>query len=251
MNLVTNAIEAIVDDGFISITTRNQYIDNITGAELHLDPGEYVVLSVRDNGPGIPLTDREHIFEPFYTRKVMGRSGTGLGLTVVWNTVNDHNGKILVNSNENGTCFQLYFPVTRENSEIHAKSINTEQLSGHGEHILVVDDEAQLRDLACQMLTTLGYNADSVSSGEQAIEFVKKNPVDLIILDMLMEPGINGRQTYEEIAKLIAGQKAIIASGFSESNDVKATLQLGAGGFIKKPYTKAQLGRAVKKELSS
>lgn len=98
-------------------------------------------------------------------------------------------------------------------------------------------------------MENLGYRVDSVSSGEQAIQFIKDSPVDLIILDMLMEPGINGRRTYEEILKLQPEQKAIIASGFSESDEVKSTLQLGATTYIKKPYSMEKLGQAVKKSL--
>ncbi len=116
-------------------------------------------------------------------------------------------------------------------------------------HILVVDDEPHLRDIASQMLQKLGYRVDSVPSGELAIEFVKKKSFDLIVLDMLMNPGMNGRQTFEEIIKLHPNQSAIIASGYSESEDVKAILRLGVGGFVKKPYSIAQLGLAVKEAL--
>ena len=210
---------------------------------------EYVLLTVTDTGIGIPKENIGHIFEPFYTKKVMGRSGTGLGLTVVWNTVEENDGKIFVESNEQGTCFQLYFPISKKQEIAQIEKESTEKLSGNGEHILVVDDEPQLRDIASQMLRNLGYKIDSVSSGELAVEFVKENPVDLIVVDMLMEPGMNGRQTYEKITTLYPNQKAIIVSGFSESDDVKAALQLGAGGFIKKPYSMNQLGRAVKETL--
>ena len=113
----------------------------------------------------------------------------------------------------------------------------------------MVDDDPQLLDLASRMLTLLGYTVDSVCSGEQAVKFVKKQSVDLIVLDMLMEPGMNGYQTYKEIAKLYPNQKAIIASGFSVSDDVEAAIQLGVGGFIKKPYSMSELGEAVKEIL--
>jgi len=114
-----------------------------------------------------------------------------------------------------------------------------------------VDDDPQLRDLASQMLQIMGYKVDSVCSGELAQKFVKENPVDLIVMDMLMEPGMNGRQTYEEILKLYPNQKAIVASGFSESDEIKAALKLGASGFVEKPYSMAKLGRAVKEALNS
>jgi CheY-like chemotaxis protein len=191
--------------------------------------GNYVVLDIRDTGSGILEKDRGHIFEPFYSRKVMGRSGTGLGLTVVWNTMQDHNGTTLVESSEKGTSVQLYFPVSKEKGAVQNVSNGTEKPVRSSEHILIVDDEPQLRDIASQMLEAIGYTVGSVCSGELAIQFVKETPVDLIVIDMLMEPGINGRQTYEEILKLYPDQKAIIASGFSESDDVKATLHLGAG----------------------
>lgn len=249
MNLVTNAAEAFAGDGTITVSTGNQYIDEAAGADFKIAAGEYVVLKVQDTGPGISITDAEHIFEPFYTKKALGRSGTGLGLTVVWNTVQDHEGKILVESSVKGTCFQLYFPVADGEGTVQAENDQAEDLAGSGEHILVVDDEPVLRDIAGQILRSLGYKVDSVSSGESALEFIRENPVDLIVLDMLMEPGMNGRQTYEMAIKMYPGQKAVIASGFSESNDVRTALRLGVGGFIKKPYSVDQLGRAVKEAL--
>ena len=250
MNLVANAIEAIGDNGSVVVSTFKKGIDD-RNVKWTLAPGEYVVLSVKDNGPGIAQEDLEHIFEPFYTKKVMGKSGTGLGLAIIWNTMKDHEGKVFVESSDKGTCFYLYFPVSDKKSVYQSKNDTTAKLTGNNEHILVVDDEPQLRDLASQMLQTLGYHVDSVSSGELAVELVKENPMDLIILDMLMEPGMNGRQTYEEIIKLYPDQKALIATGFSTSNDVGATLKLGARGFIKKPYSIAKLGQAVEEALNS
>jgi len=113
----------------------------------------------------------------------------------------------------------------------------------------VVDDEENQREIACGMLTKLGYIAEAVSSGEEAIEYVKKNPVDLIVLDMVMPKGINGRKTYEEIIKIRLGQKAIIASGHAKSKEVDLAQELGAGKYIMKPYTLAKVGLAVKEEL--
>jgi two-component system cell cycle sensor histidine kinase/response regulator CckA len=202
-----------------------------------------------DNGSGISSEDLERIFEPFYTKKVMGRSGAGLGLAVVWNTVQDHNGYINVNTSEKGTVFELYFPITREEAAALEEEVEIEDYLGHGEMILVVDDEQRQREIASGMLARLGYNAESVSSEEEAIEYVKDNLVDLIVLDMVMPKGINGRETYEEIIKIRPGQKAIIASGFSETEDVKIAKSLGAGKYIKKPYTLEKIRIAVKQEL--
>ena len=199
MNLMGNAVEAIEDRGNVSVSTSNRQIkSNKDQLEHNLKPGDYVVITVQDDGPGISDVDLGHIFEPFYTKKVMGQSGTGLGLAIVWNSVQDHNGRIFVKSSEKGTRFQVYLPVSIEKS-VQSKSEKTENLTGNNEHLLIIDDEPQLRDIAGQILKTLGYRVDSVSSGELAIQYVKDNPVDLLVIDMLMEPGINGRQTYEEI----------------------------------------------------
>jgi len=251
MNLVTNAVEAMDTQGSITLSTTSVRPGAQWAKENGLDQKEYIILSVTDTGTGIPKKNIDHIFEPFYTKKVMGRSGTGLGLAVVWNAVEDHHGRIFVKSSDKGTCFQIYFPISDKDGIKQTENIQKEDIIGNNEHILVVDDESQLQDIASQMLQVSGYRVDSVSSGELAIAFIKNNPVDLIVLDMLMEPGINGYQTYKKILKLYPDQKAIIASGFSESEDVKATIKLGANGFIKKPYTMDSLGRAVKVALSS
>ncbi len=249
MNLVTNGVEAVSDTGTVAITTHTHHQQKNSTNDDTLAEGEYIVLGIRDSGPGIAREDIDHIFEPFYSKKVMARSGTGLGLTVVWNTVQDHNGKIVVESSDQGTLFQLYFPVASATDNSPDVKETDEQSTGHGEHILIVDDEPLLRDIACRMLEALGYRVTSVASGEEAIAFVQKTQVDLLIIDMLMEPGINGYQTYKKILSIHPGQKAIIASGFSENKDVKATLSLGAEGFIKKPYSMTQLSRAIQMTL--
>lgn len=249
MNLVTNGAEASASGGIITLTTSYLAQNQQWAKENNLKPVDYIVLTVQDTGTGITTEDLEHIFEPFYTKKVMGRSGTGLGLAVVWNTMEDHEGKVLVRSTEQGTRFQLYFPTDNEQPISQEEDDKPTLISGKNQHILVIDDEPTLCDIACRMLTILGYKVDSVRSGEAAIHYLKNTSVDLIVLDMLMDPGINGLQTYKKILELYPGQKAIIASGFSESDDVKATLQLGAGGFIKKPYSLEQLGQAVDREL--
>jgi PAS domain S-box-containing protein len=249
MNLVTNASEAIEGMGTVRISTMNRYLDESLKGYEDVRIGEYAVLTVSDDGTGISREDLERIFEPFYTKKVMGRTGTGLGLTVVWNTVQDHGGYIDVSSSEKGTTFELYFPTTREEAAAVKQEVPIEDYLGHGEKILVVDDEQRQREIACGLLSKLGYTAEAVSSGEEAIEYVKDNPVDLIVLDMIMPKGINGRETYEEIIKIHPGQKAIIASGFSKTEDVKIAQKLGAGKYIKKPYTLEKIGIAVKEEL--
>lgn len=250
MNLVFNSVEAIPGPGEVMVSTRNQEVDAENAHSLHLAPGQYVVVVVSDSGTGISDVDRQQIFEPFYTKKKMGRSGTGLGLAIVWNTMLDHNGTVTVESSSEGSSFSLYFPVSTGQISERGTAIDMKQLKGQGETVLVVDDDALQRDIAAKMLTLLEYTPRTVDSGEEAVSFLKHGAVDLVLLDMLMEPGMNGCQTYAEIIKRHPGQKAVIASGFSESEDVTRAYLLGAGGFIKKPYTVEQLGQMVQKVLS-
>ncbi|MFC1523199.1 CHASE4 domain-containing protein [Thermodesulfobacteriota bacterium] len=249
MNLISNAFEAVLREGTVTISTMNRYLDRPLRGYDNVTIGEYVILSVSDNGPGISSSDLERIFEPFYTKKVIGRSGTGLGLTVVWNTVQDHKGYIDVTSNENGTTFELYFPITREKVSDKTMSIPIKEYMGNQEVILVIDDEEIQREIACKMLGTLGYKAIVVSSGEEAVEYLKEHTVDLILLDMIMTPGITGRETYEKIVEIHPNQKALILSGFAETNEVKAVQKLGAGKYLKKPVRLENLGIAIKEEL--
>ena len=249
MNLVINASDAIEGRGTVTISSMNRYLDEPLKGYESIRTGEYAVLSVSDNGFGITPQDLEKIFEPFYTKKVMGRSGTGLGLAVVWNTVQDHNGYINVESSTQGTVFELYFPVTRKDVSDEKEKTPLENYLGHGEKILVVDDEERQRVIAFGILTKLGYMAEAVSSGEEAIEYVKENAVDLIVLDMVMPKGINGRETYQQIIKIRPGQKAVIASGYAKTKEVDMAQESGAGKYIKKPYTLEKIGVAVKKEL--
>ena len=251
MNLVSNAAEAIKKSGRMIISTENRCLErSIKGYEA-IPPGEFAVLSISDDGSGIAANDLEQIFEPFYTKKKMGRSGTGLGLSVVWNVVKNHKGYVDVQTAETGTTFNLYFPITRDAVLQKAPPLSINDYKGNGETVLVVDDVDSQREISCRILDTLGYKCVSTPSGEAAVAFLEKNTVDLVILDMIMDPGINGQETYRRIIKTHPGQKAIIVSGYSETDDVKKAQALGAGQYIKKPLTIEKIGLAVKEALGS
>ncbi len=250
MNLVSNATEAIDEEGEVKISTTNQYVDKaITGYD-NVKEGDYTVLRISDTGIGISSKDIEKIFEPFYTKKTMGRSGTGLGMAVVWATVKDHKGYIDVQSVEGkGTTFTLYFPVTRKELAKDKSLLSIEDYMGKGETILLVDDVEEQRVIATTILTKLGYSVTAVSSGEEAVTYMKDNSADLLALDMIMDPGIDGHDTYKRIIEIHPGQKAIITSGFSETDRVRGAQKLGAGAYIRKPYSLEKNGLAVKAEL--
>jgi signal transduction histidine kinase/CheY-like chemotaxis protein len=251
MNLVSNATEATNGGGHVVIKTSNRYIDTPIQGYDDIKEGDFVVLEVTDDGIGIQAEDIGRIFEPFYTKKVMGRSGTGLGMAVVWGTVKDHNGYVDVISETNkGTTVSIYLPATQEDRLTEAALDSLEGLRGNGEHLLVIDDVRMQREIADRMLTKLGYKVTSVASGEEAVAYLRDHQVDLLVLDMIMDPGIDGLETYKQILAFRPDQRAIIASGYSESDRVHKAHSLGAGPYVKKPYNLKTIGKAVKEELS-
>ena len=250
INLVTNAAEAIAGAGEVTIQTRNRYLDTPVGAYDDIQEGDYAVLTVSDTGKGIPKEIQDKIFEPFYTSKTMGRSGTGLGLAIVWGTVKDHGGYIDVTSHEQeGSVFTLYFPVTRDEKNDLQEKDAKEEYAGNGESVLIIDDVEEQRSVASAILTRLGYKVHAVSGGEEAVEYLKGNKADILVLDMIMTPGIDGLETYRRVLKINPRQKAIIVSGYAETQRVREAQRLGAGPYIRKPYMVKDIGIAIRDEL--
>ena len=249
-NLISNAAEAMPDGGKIRVETSCMSISEDSRTHGEIVPGEYSVLKVSDEGEGISEDDKEKIYEPFYTKKEMGRSGTGLGMTIVWNTVKDHNGHIILDSVKgNGTTFTLYFPATDKPLPPEEVSCHTPVQAGNGESILIVDDVEEQRDIAREILSRLGYTVITKASGEDALEYIRHHNADLVILDMIMSRGMDGLDTYKKILELHPDQKAIIASGFSETDRLKEAQRLGAGTYVKKPYLIETIAYAVREEL--
>ncbi len=234
----------------MTISTENRYIDRPIRGYDDVTEGDYVVLSVSDTGIGISDQDIDRVFEPFYTKKVMGRSGTGLGMAVVWGTVKDHNGYIDIESRmESGTCIRIFLPVSGEGGLLRQNGTASREIQGRGETILVADDVAEQREIAESMLARLGYQVAVVESGEAAVEYLKNHDVDLVVLDMIMEPGIDGLETFRRILDHRPDQKVIITSGYSETDRVRAAEALGAGAYVKKPYLMEAIGLAIRAEL--
>ncbi len=249
MNLVVNAMEAAGSQGQITIRTLEQRLtEPLVGYET-IPPGNYVRLQVQDSGPGIAPEIMERIFEPFFSRKVMGKSGTGLGLAICWSIVHDHGGFFDLPTSHSGAVFEVYLPASGRAAASTAASLPAVLPRGAGEQVLVVDDEEVPRQVAGDMLRSLGYQVLVAASGEEAVRLLDTEKVELVLLDMMMDPGINGLETYRRILERHPGQKALIVSGQAETVDVDEALALGASKFLKKPLSLHKLATAVAAEL--
>lgn len=249
LNLIGNAFEAVQENGSIHISTENCSFVHPLYGDKNQDAGEYVKLTVTDDGPGIAKEHVDSIFNPFYSTKIMGKSGTGLGLSVVWNIIQDHEGWIEVISNGSGAAFEIYLPATRAQVCRVEKPTVKVRKSGRGEKILIVDDQYEQNEILEYALQELGYTAYSVTSGEEAIDFIKSQPVELLLMDMIMGKGLNGRETLERIFKDNPTQRAIIVSGYAKREEIEKTKSLGVSIFLEKPVTLEKIDNAIQHTL--
>ncbi len=246
LNLTGNAFEAVHDRGRVKITTENCIFSHpLQLNEQTIKGSDYIKLVIEDNGPGIGEEDRERIFDPFFSKKEEGQSGTGLGLSVVWNIVQEHGGWIEVSDNEPGARFEVFLPATKDQQCPVEITSEFEKKNGRGERILLVDDQVEQNEILENGLTNLGYNTFSVTSGEEAIAFLKNQSVDLILLDMIMGKGLNGRETLEIILQENQEQKAIVISGYAKRDEIEKTRALGISCFLEKPVTLSEINSAI------
>jgi len=256
-NLIRNAAEAISEKGTVTVTTSETYFDEAYSGYTIVPPGGFATIEVADTGIGIKEKHLGRIFEPFYTDKEKtDRSGSGLGLSIVHGIVEDHNGYIDIESKVgHGTTFRLYLPLA---SSLHASTLSdTEPLVRGTGRILVVDDEPGQRFLAGKSLTRLGYTVGLAENGRVAVQMFAEakgrdnsSPYDLVMLDMVMEVGFDGLDTFREILALYPEQKVLIASGHAEDGRSMAALKSGAK-WLAKPYSVNNLAKAVAELLQT
>jgi len=245
-NLLSNARDAMADAGRLTIRTENIYADKTCGFIERIPRGEYVKMTVTDTGTGITPDVLAKMFDPFFTtKKTDSRRGSGLGLSVVHAVVEDHHGFIDCETAPGaGTSIFLFLPATRE--EIAGE---TAEIRGGAESILVVDDDHLQSEVTASLLGRLGYSVCRASSGQEAVSLIKEEPRDLLVLDMVMPGGIDGAETFRRIREIHPDQRAIIVSGYAESERVAEALALGAGRFLRKPLTLRALATVVRSEL--
>jgi PAS domain S-box-containing protein len=249
LNVCINARDAMINGGEIYLKVDDLVLNRsqVHGA-FQLERGDYVRIEISDTGCGMPAEILERIFEPFFTTKETGK-GTGLGLTAVYGCVRDHGGAVSVETSEGkGTTFIFVFPVYREIVEEQSSAGSDVSFVGHGERILVVDDEEIIRDMVKDMLSRLGYKVDTAVDGVDALERFTAGTYDLVLLDAIM-PRMNGAETFSALKKADPAVKVVFCSGYSEGVLTGEHEKIGEG-YIQKPYGISALSETIWKALS-
>jgi CheY-like chemotaxis protein len=246
LNLLINARDAMPDGGEITVRTRREAYEagrrDIIGEQRS---GDFVGVSVVDEGTGMDRHTRQHIFEPFFTTKDQGK-GTGLGLSVVYGVVNSHNGFITVQSEPGrGSEFTLFFPVIMDGTGLDRRKRNARLPKGT-EKILVVDDEEHVGEVIGGMLKNLGYRVSIATSGLEAIGLLEaKRRYDAIVLDMNM-PDMGGRETFYRLKELDPDLRVVISTGYTNTSIDGTPLRDAIDGFLQKPYQLEELSKTMR-----
>lgn len=252
LNLCVNARDAMPNGGKLVITAENLMLDSqYSGLNPEATPGPYILIKVQDNGSGIPPEALEKIFDPFFTTKEIGK-GTGLGLSTTLAIVKSHQGFIRVDSEPGkGTTFQIYLPAQTEASAASAENMTPEMPIGHGELILVVDDEAVVREITKQTLETFGYRALLACDGSDAAVLYagRKGEIAAVLTDMMM-PVMDGPATIEVLRRIDPAVRVIIASGVPGKETAARQARLGVKHFLAKPFSAEALLRVLRQVLS-
>ncbi len=252
INLCTNAIHAMGDlDGVLAVTLDNVTIEADDAKRyIDLSPGDYVQLTVSDNGCGMDADTVEKIFEPFFTTKKIGE-GTGMGLSVVHGIIKRNNGLINVYSHPGeGSTFQILFPRTDKPTE---KGIDeTASLPTGKEHILLVDDDVLLADMTNEMLTSLGYTLTSCTSSVEALDAFRASPAkfDLVITDQSM-PHFRGTELAKKIKQIRPDVPIILCTGFSGLVTPAKAHDMGIAQYVMKPFVRREMAVSVRRALDA
>lgn len=250
-NLTINAKQASTKGGRINISGSNC---SVKEQEIPtLDPGDYVKIVFRDEGPGIAPAYLNRIFDPFFTTK---ENGSGLGLATTYSIIKKHQGYIGVQSVVGeGTSFTIFLPASKDTNPLNTEeTTNYEIVSQSAVKILVMDDEKVIRDMAVEMLASVDIKAETASNGREALHKYKEalgtdTPFDCIILDLTIKGGMGGKETVKEILKINPKEKVIVSSGYARSTDLNNFTSSGFIAKIVKPYTLQKLEEVIFKVL--
>jgi len=250
VNLLLNASKAMEHGGTITIATEKIMVDANSAEVKAIKPGYYVRVAVKDTGKGISIDDIDKIFDPFFTTNTLG-SSTGLGLAMVYGIIENHHGFISVESKVNeGTCFTILLPSSQKEIVSEMK-LSLETQTGT-DTILLVDDEPMITEVGKEIISMLGYDVITASSGMEALEIVgnQNKKIDLFIIDMIM-PKMGGGELFDRLKSLDPDAKIMLSSGYSIDGEAREIINRGCKGFIQKPFTVSQLGEKIRDILST
>ena len=247
-NLIINADQSMPEGGVVTVRVENTVL--APQNNLSLPAGRFVKVSIQDQGVGIPRDHLNNIFDPYFTTK---QKGSGLGLTIAYSIIDKHNGRLTVESDLGvGSVFNLYLPAAQV-PDRQGPQKEQSLLTGEG-RILVMDDEAIIRDVASGMLKYLGYDVVLAGDGEEAVDIYRKaletgNPIDAVILDLTIPGGMGGKEAIKQLMKLDSEINAIVSSGYSNDPIMSNPEKFGFKGIVKKPYRIQEMNEALRKLL--
>jgi CheY-like chemotaxis protein len=247
LNLAVNARDAMPNGGRLIIEATNVCIDgHVLEMSMEATPGDFVLLTVSDTGSGMSPDVAAHVFEPFYTTK--GNRGSGLGLSMVHGFVKQSGGYSKIYSEPGrGTTIRIYLPRALDGSVLEPDSLHSDVPTGDQEVILVVEDNAGIRDLAVLHLESLGYRTMSAADGVSALAIIKSGaPIDLLFTDVVMPGGLDGRALAAAARQLLPELKVLFTSGFTAAAASAAIEDRFSSNLLSKPYRKADLARRVR-----
>ena len=250
MNLFVNAGQSMPDGGTICIKTAMSAIDEIKAKSNEIEPGEYILVSIKDTGAGMDKKTLDRIFDPFFTTKGKAK-GTGLGLATVYGIVKGHRGMIEVESAPGkGTTFCIYLPAATKKPDAENPG-ETKEATGK-ETILLVDDEDTVRETTGELISMLGYRVFPVASGQEAIAafMEQQKEIDLVVLDMIM-PGMSGSVTFDRLREIDPEIRVLLSSGYSINGQAQDIMERGCKGFIQKPFKMEELSQRIREALAS
>jgi PAS domain S-box-containing protein len=245
-NIILNSMQSMPDGGVVKISAEN--IEVAEGAPMPLKPGRYVKTTVEDRGFGIPVKLLSKVFDPFFTTK---QKASGLGLAVTYSIIKKHQGHIGIDSEPGeGTLVHVYLPAAKADPPGKEK----EMICKGSGRVLVMDDEELVRDVASEMLSVLGYDAEFAVEGKEAVELfsaarAEGRPFDLVILDLTVPGGMGGKETMQKLMEIDPKVRAIVSSGYSKDMILSEYKKFGFSGVIAKPYRVSEFSAAVKSAL--
>ncbi|MBF0100909.1 MAG: PAS domain S-box protein [Desulfobacterales bacterium] len=248
LNMYINAWQAMPKTGTLRIQTQNIYLNTEFVKPYTIADGNYIKISIIDDGIGIDDNMKDQIFEPFFTTKAI-EMGTGLGLSSSYWIIKNHKGCITVHSQKNqGTQFDIYLPTS--NKPLLQKQLSSKKSFTGNESILIVDDEIMILDIVKEGLTLLGYTVYIAQTGRDCLQLFAKNvsAISLVLIDLIM-PEMDGPMIFDAIKRINSNSKVLICSGFGKEDIIEKMLTRGANGFIQKPFSIQDLSKKIREIL--